>query len=135
MSEPEIDEVLPEFAGFFENAAQCRLAFPFCRGCGKFHWYPMPRCPHCRGKDIEWRQVGGRGRLVSFTRVLHAFDKSRAHDLPYVVALVEFTDAPGVTLVTNLVGDGVVYLAIGQPVEAVFLTNASGQPRIEFRAA
>jgi len=93
----------------------------------------MPRCPHCRGKDIEWRQVEGRGHLASFTRVLHPFDKSRAHRLPYVVALVQFDGAPGVTLVTNLVGDGIGTLSIGQAVEAVFRTNTAGTTVVEFR--
>lgn len=133
MSEARTNEVLPEFAGFFENAARGRLAFPWCRDCRRFHWYPMPRCPHCRGKAIEWRAVEGRGRLSSFTRVLHAFDKSRADKLPYVVALVEFADAPGVTLVTNLQVDDVVDLTIGQAVEADFRTNAAGTPLVEFR--
>lgn len=135
MSEARTEETLPEFTGFFENAAQRRLAFPCCRGCGRFHWYPMPRCPHCRGKEIEWRQIEGRGRLLSFTRVMHAFDKLRAHDLPYVVALVQFPDAPEVTLVTNVVGSDIGNLSIGQSVEAVFRTNTAGTPMVEFRAA
>lgn len=135
MTETRTDEMLPEFVSFFENAARGRLAFPFCRGCGRFHWYPMPRCPHCRGKDVEWRQVEGRGRLASFTSVLHPFDKSRAHNLPYVVALVQFADAPGITLVTNIVGGDIGPLSIGQSVEAVFRTNAAGTSVVEFRVA
>lgn len=135
MSEPSKDEMLPEFVGFFENAARGKLAFPYCRDCGRFHWYPMPRCPHCRGKDVTWRQVAGHGYLLSFTRVMYPFDKLRAHQLPYVVALVQFADAPGVTLVSNIVGDDVGHLSIGQTVEAVFRTNAAGTAVVEFRVA
>lgn len=132
MSDVATNDVLAEFSGFFENAERGCLAFPCCRSCGKFHWYPMPRCPHCRSKDVAWRAVSGRGTLFSFTRVMHAFDKSRAGALPYVVALVEFADAPGVRLVTNIVDSQQEGLRIGQPVEPVFRLE-DGRPIVEFR--
>jgi uncharacterized protein len=132
MSDNATNEVLPEFSGFFENARQHRLAFPCCRSCGKFHWYPMPRCPHCRGSDVEWRKVSGRGTLFSFTRVMHAFDKSRADALPYVVALVEFADAPGVRLITNIIDSPHDELRIGQSVAPVFRLK-DGRAVVEFR--
>lgn len=127
-------EMLPEFAGFFENARAGRLAFPFCQSCGKFHWYPMPRCPHCRGADLIWRSVSGRGELFSFTRVVHPFDGSRAATLPYVVGLVTFADAPGVRLITNIVGDAPDRLAVGQAVLPVFRADNGEAAVVEFRA-
>jgi uncharacterized OB-fold protein len=133
MSEAASSKLLPEFAGFFEKAATGRLAFPYCRRCSKFHWYPMPRCPHCRTHDIEWRDVAGRGEIVSFTRVMHRFDNSRAGKLPYVVALVKFADAPGINLVTNIVDCQNDELRIGQSVEPVFRTNETGRPFVDFR--
>lgn len=133
MSEAASTGLLPEFAGFFERAAAGHLAFPLCRACGKFHWYPMPRCPHCRGRDIEWRDIRGRGALVSFTRVMHPFDKSRAGRLPYVVALVQFAEAPDVRFVTNIVDGETMDLSIGQPVEPVFATDENGKARVDFK--
>jgi hypothetical protein len=135
MSELAPHSSLPEFAGFFENASVGRLAFPYCRDCSRFHWYPMPRCPHCRGHDIEWRPISGRGEIFSFTRVLHPFDKSRAGRLPYVVALVTFADAPGIRLITNIVDASSEELRIGSPVEPVFGTDENGQPIVEFSTA
>ncbi len=135
MSEMTSNELLPEFAGFFENARQGRLAFPCCGTCGKFHWYPMPRCPHCQGRDIAWRQISGRGELISFTSVMHPFDKSRANELPYVVALVKFTDAPGISFVTNIVGCKGNELQIGQSVEPLFRMGKGSGPIVEFRLA
>lgn len=125
---------LPEFAGFFENAREGRLAFPRCRSCGLFHWYPMPRCPHCRSSAIDWIAVKPVGELFSFTRVKHAFDDS-GRALPYVVALVTFLDAPGVRFITNMVQSDVEALTIGQPVEAVFASDGSGEPLVLFRPA
>src|SRR5262245_35173924 len=113
------DALLPEFAGFFENARAGHLAFSWCRACEKFHWYPMPRCPHCRTNAIEWRRVSGMAEVFSFTQVMHPFDATRADTLPYVVALVTFADAPGVRLITNIIDGGGDTLRIGQPVVPV----------------
>lgn len=134
MSDLASKEMLPEFAGFFENAKAGRLAFPYCPDCRKFYWYPMPRCPHCRGAHIVWQRVSGRGELFSFTSVVHPFDASRAGALPYVVGLVTFADAPDVRLVTNIVGEGLDRLAVGQIVLPVFRANGSDTAVVEFRA-
>ena len=135
MSETAPGRLFPEFAGFFENARAGHVAFPRCRSCGRFHWYPMPRCPHCRRRDIEWRRVSGEAEIFSLTRVMHPFDLSRADARPYVVALVTFPDAPGVRLVTNIVGDGLDALRIGQTVMPAFGKERNGLAIVEFQSA
>jgi len=133
MSETAANEQLPEFAGFRENARAGYVAFPHCRTCGRFHWYPMPLCPHCRGRDIEWRRVAGTAEIFSFTRVMHPFDPSRVGALPYIVALVTFPDAPGVRLITNIIGEGLDALRIGQTVVPRFTSDEYGRPMVVFR--
>ena len=128
-----IDHRLPEFAGFFEHARHGRLAFPRCKACGRAHWYPMPICPHCQSHDISWQSVSGRGEIFSYTRVRHAFDRSRREQLPYVVALVIFADAPGVQLITNIVDSTDADIAIGQAVEPVFAASDASQSPLAFR--
>lgn len=135
MSHGTPNEILPEFAGFFENARAKRLAFPYCLSCRRFHWYPMPRCPHCRSRDIEWREVSGHGEVASFTRVMHPFDASRADKLPYIVGLVVLADAPGLNFITNIVGEDTETLQVGQAVEPVFRTDEKDTPLVEFRPA
>ncbi len=134
LEQPDV-HLLPEFRGFFENAKAGRLAFPKCGSCGRFHWYPMPRCPQCRSADVAWQPVAGRGEIFSFTEVRHAFDKSRMGRLPYIVALVTFGDAPGVRLITNIEGSELAALRIGQAVMPAFTTDASGMPLVTFRLA
>ncbi len=114
-----IDETAPEFAGFFEAARREQLAFPRCTACGSFHWYPMKACPHCRSRDIAWQPVAGEGAVFSWTTVRHAFDPAYKDRLPYIVALVEFADAPGIRLVTNVEADPDA-LSIGDAVRPVF---------------
>lgn len=121
----------PEFVGFFDNARRGVLSFPRCGACARFHWYPMPRCPHCRSADVRWQAVSGRGELFSFTSVKHAFDPKRADSLPYTVGLVTFVDAPSVQFVTNIADVPAEALTIGMPVEAVFDQVEDG--RVMFR--
>jgi uncharacterized OB-fold protein len=123
----------PEFAGFFESARRGVLSFPRCGACARFHWYPMPLCPHCRSADVRWQAVSGRGELFSFTSVKHAFDPKRADSLPYTVGLVTFPDAPGVQFITNIIDAPAEALAIGMPVEAVF--DRAGDGLVLFRPA
>ncbi len=92
-----------EFRPFWEAVDAGRLCFPCCRACRRFHWYPLTRCPHCRSADIAWTEIAGPAAVYSWTVVSHAFDPAFRDRLPYIVALVEFRDAPGVRLVTNLI--------------------------------
>ena len=127
------DQLSSEFTGFFEHAAHGRLAFPRCRACDGFHWYPMPVCPNCQSKEIEWCPVEGTGEIFSYTHVRHAFDKSRRDALPYTVALITFPDAPGVRLISNIVETALDDIAIGRPVAPVFSTDNTGNALVLFR--
>jgi uncharacterized OB-fold protein len=136
MSETDGASLRPaEFEGFLANAREGRLAFPRCQACGRFHWYPMPRCPHCRSAEIAWHAIAGRGEIFSYTIVRHAFDKSRRDRLPYIVALITFRDAPGVRFITNIIEADAAGLAIGDAVEPVFRAGDAEAPLVLFRPA
>jgi uncharacterized OB-fold protein len=124
-----------EFAGFLDAARADKLAFPRCSSCGRFHWYPMPLCPHCQSDCVSWEPVAGPGEIFSFTEVRHAFDKGRIGYLPYVVGLVTFADAPGVRLITNIIDAMPADLRIGQKVLPVFSSDDTGAILVHFRLA
>lgn len=123
------------FEGFFDAAKTGRLTFPRCQSCGERHWYPMKRCPHCRSNDVEWAEVQGRGELYSWTVVRYPFDEKLANALPYIVALVEFADAPGIRFVTNLVDYDEDRLKIGMALDPVFPAPDAVDPVVCFRPA
>lgn len=122
----------PAFRPFWDGVAEGTLRFPYCGACRRFHWYPMPRCPHCGDQDIDWRAVGGPAEVYSWTVVRHAFSEAVAGQVPYVVALVTFADAPGVRLITNLVDVATDDISIGMAVGPVFLANESGKGIVFF---
>src|SRR5690349_4188942 len=97
---PRINEVRmstpDEFKPFFSALSRRTIAFPKCEQCGRFHWYPMMRCPHCLGERIGWKDVRPKGSVYTWTVYRHAFQPAWKTKLPYVVGVVEFDDAPGV---------------------------------------
>lgn len=126
-------KVADEFAPFWQAARRSRLSFPHCRECGRFHWYPMPLCPHCQSAEIEWQEVPANGELYSYTTVYHPYQDDLAKHVPYVVGLVEFKDAPGIRLVTNVVDVAPEELRVGMPVSAVFSEPGSKDVSVRFR--
>ncbi len=128
-----VDADDPRFRPFFDAARDGRLAFPWCPACERFHWYPMPRCPHCRAGEVAWRDVDGAARLYSWSVVRHGFDEAWAAHLPYIVALVDIEAVPGIRLITNLVETAPDALAIDLPLAAVLPPADSADARVLFR--
>ena len=127
-----METLAPEFGPYFANLAAGRLCFPHCRDCARWHWYPMPLCPHCQSSQVAWRQVAGTAKLFSWTEIHHPFDARYAGPLPYVVGLVSFADAPGVRLVTHIVDAPAATLVIDMHVEPRFALGPDGTPQIVF---
>ena len=124
-----------EFLPFWENLRAGRISFPRCEDCGRFHFYPMKLCPHCKSGRIAWRAVQGEGTLYSYTIVRYPFSEEFREQLPYVVALVEFADAPGVRLVTQLVDVPHAKIRIGMRLKPVLTGTNEARPRALFTAA
>jgi len=60
----------PETAPYWAAAAAAttagRLSIQRCRPCGRHYFYPRSFCPRCQSADVEWTDVSGRGRLISY---------------------------------------------------------------------
>ena len=82
---------------FWQAAADGKLVICSCANCEVDIWYPKERCDHCN-QEAGWRELEGRARLLSWTVVERALNPNFA--VPYIPALVEPLDAPGVQLVT-----------------------------------
>jgi len=109
----------PETAPFWAAAAAGRLSIQRCRACGRHYFYPRSFCPPCQSADVEWTDVSGRGRLVSYVinyRPLPPADL----DVPQVIALVELEE--GVRMLTNIVGSPAepAALPLDAPVSVAF---------------
>ena len=120
---PDVDDSLT--APFWEGTRNEEIRFPRCRKCHKFHFYPNILCPFCHSADIEWQTLTSQPTLFTWTCVRwnlapeylsHLFE-TRGH---YIVGLVEFAEAPGFRLPTNITGCQPEDLKIGMQMEVVY---------------
>jgi hypothetical protein len=60
-----------------------------CKGCGRIFSPPKMDCTRCKSSDVEWLEVRGKGRLLSYATVYFA-PTGFEEDLPYTLALAQF---------------------------------------------
>jgi uncharacterized OB-fold protein len=91
----------PETAPFWAATKEERLVIQWCRACARHYFYPRTHCPRCGSSDVDWREVSGRGRLISYV-INHRPMPPTEDGAPLVIALVELDE--GVRMLTNIVG-------------------------------
>jgi uncharacterized protein len=106
---------------FWDAATEHRLMLQRCGACGKLQYPPEVCCIHCQSEDFEIVEAAGRGVLYSYTVVGRPLHAGFVDALPYVVALLELDDQPGLRMIANLVDvpEG-TKLECGMPVEVTF---------------
>jgi len=119
---------------FWDACRRRELAIQRCASCGTFRHPPTPVCWKCRGFASDWAVVSGRGTVFTYAVVHRAFLPTLADVVPYIVVVVALDDAPGVRLVSNLVGTKADAVRVGLPVAVVFEDVAPDVTVPRFRA-
>lgn len=119
-------------APFWAGLASGRLMLQFGPGSGAWQFPPL-ECDRRTGGPLVWREVRAVGSVFSFIvqrqRVAPGFDDH----LPYVIALIELDDAPGVRLPVRM-EDAVGRVRVGSRVVGEFQTPPdAGFPLVVFR--
>ena len=109
---PDVDE--PIGAPFWEFCRRHELRLQRGRASGKLVFPPRP---HYAG-EFEWVKVSGRGRVLTFVVTRPPFLPAFAHQVPFVIAVVELEEGP--RLVGNILECAVESVRSGMPVEVVF---------------
>lgn len=60
-----------------------------CKGCGQVFFPPRADCYQCLSSDMEWFEVSGTGKLVSFSKLEYA-PAGFGDDLPYALAVLDY---------------------------------------------
>jgi uncharacterized OB-fold protein len=115
---PDIDD--PLTAPYFERAARGELAIPRCDACGRYVWYPQPRCPVCERDTMTWHAVSGRGALFSWAVVRRVFLPAFEDRVPFVTALIALDEDPAVRIVSYVVDAEPDALVAGMPLTVRF---------------
>jgi len=73
-----------------------------CRQCGGSYFPPKVDCPRCLSSDVEWFEVKGTGKLLSYT-VVNYGPTGFENDAPYILALARFDE--GIQILARLSRD------------------------------
>jgi uncharacterized OB-fold protein len=109
---------------FWDATRRHELVVQRCNACHSFQWGPEWICHNCRSSDVGWERVSGRARIYSWARSWHPIHPALAKAVPYLVVLVELSDAGDVRMMGNLLGDPMQDVVIGRDVQAVFEDHA-----------
>lgn len=97
----------PFTAASFDNfCAEKKLMAAKCKKCGNVMLPPRALCNKCHGDDLEWVELSGKGKLVSFTAIgvgpRPMVDEGWGRDNPYCSGIVEVAEGPRIC--TQLIG-------------------------------
>lgn len=75
-----------DFVGYLEKG---KVMATRCRRCGTNYFPPRLDCSKCVGSDVEWFEIKGNGRLVTYT-VVNYGPTGFEDDAPYTLAIADF---------------------------------------------
>jgi len=76
---------------FIDYLEKGKIAGTKCKKCGKYYFPPRADCYNCLSSDMEWFEVNGTGKLITYSTLQYA-PVGFEGDLPYTIALVDFGD-------------------------------------------
>jgi uncharacterized OB-fold protein len=105
---------------YFEALRRHELMILRCQepSCRRWIHYPLAACPQCHGFEVAPERTAGRGTVYSYTAVNREFTPN--YPPPYIAALVELDEQPGLRILSNIVGCRAADVAIGMRVQATF---------------
>ena len=103
-----------------------------CGSCSALFLPPRPICTECHKPQMDWVEVEGKGKLVSFTCIAVGPPSMKAEgfdrDNPYCLGIVEFDQ--GVRVVARIQGVDTrnpETIRIGMPLRARYLHRGEGE--------
>lgn len=82
-------------ADFVTHLEEGRIMGTRCKECGKLHFPPRADCADCLSSDVEWVELSGRGKLITYTTANFA-PVGFEDEAPYTLALAELEEGPRV---------------------------------------
>ncbi|MGD8293605.1 MAG: Zn-ribbon domain-containing OB-fold protein [Desulfobacterales bacterium] len=77
-----------DFISYLENG---KVMGTRCKDCGLVFFPPRSDCYQCLPGDMEWFEVSGKGRLITYSKLEYA-PIGFQEDVPYCIALLDYGD-------------------------------------------
>lgn len=102
MAKKEVDDRFKKFGtvsftaitktnDFIGHLEQGKVMGTKCRKCGLQFFPPRADCFHCLSSDMEWFEVAGTGKLLSYSKLEYG-PVGFEGDLPYRIAVLDYGD-------------------------------------------
>ncbi|MDX1707024.1 MAG: Zn-ribbon domain-containing OB-fold protein [Desulfobacterales bacterium] len=101
-----------------------------CKDCGLHFFPPRADCHQCLTSNMEWFEVSGKGKLVSYSKLQYApigFEE----DVPYCIALLDYGDYKVFGRIAGDLADGEIQ--IGMEMQAAVNQLPNGQLNYVFK--
>ena len=76
---------------FINHLEQGKVMGTKCNNCGLLFFPPRADCYQCLSADMDWFEVSGTGKLVTYSKLEYA-PVGFGDDLPYAIALLDYGD-------------------------------------------
>lgn len=76
---------------FIDYLEQGKVMGTKCNNCGLLFFPPRADCHQCLSADMDWFEVSGTGKLVTYSKLEYA-PVGFGDDLPYAIALLDYGD-------------------------------------------
>jgi len=116
-----------DFIGYLEKG---KVMGTRCKGCAAIYFPPRSDCFRCLDSNMEWFEVSGTGRLLSFSELKYG-PVGFEDDLPYTIALLDYGDYK----VFGRISKDIPYedLNVGMGLKTEFNTLPNGQLSYVFK--
>lgn len=101
-----------------------------CKDCGMMFFPPRADCYKCLAGNMEWFEVSGKGKLVSYSKLEYA-PQGFGDDLPYSIALLDYGDYKVFGRIANGVPEEEI--EVGMEMETTANKLPNGQLNYVFR--
>jgi uncharacterized OB-fold protein len=120
---------LNDFIGYLEDGKTMATR---CLDCGQVFFPPRADCYHCLTRHMEWIEVTGTGKLVTFSELSFS-PIGFENDLPYSIALLDY----GAFKIFGRIAPGIPEkeLQIGMEMKTVANVLPNGQLNYVFEKA
>ena len=119
---------------FWDACNERRLVVQYCSTDQRYQYPPAAVCEACgSGSNLTWREVSGRGKIVTYTIMHDARQRTFHADQPFNIAIIELEEDSAIKLFSNLPGTPVDEVPVGASVQLEFEEVHTGQLVPEWR--
>lgn len=117
---------------FIDYMEKGKVMYTRCKDCGLVFFPPRADCYQCLTSNMEWLEVSGNGKLISYSKLEYA-PVGFGDDLPYSIALLDYGNYKVFGRIANGIPDEKIQVGMEMKTEVNNLPN--GQLNYVFHKA